>query len=99
MCPPRQGPQVGVLKTAPAVTNTSARPSRIAREEADNLYTAISETKIMSPPSDCVIPIGEDLIKKGLAQVIDADFYEACTRPPSVYRGNPFIIEAALAGR
>jgi DNA topoisomerase-6 subunit B len=51
----------------------------------------------MSPPSDCVIPIGEDLIKKGLAQVIDADFYEACTRPPSVYRGNPFRIECGVA--
>ncbi len=77
--------------------NENARPTRIAREEADNLYSAISETKIMSPPSDCVIPIGEELIKKGLAQVIDADFYEACTRPPSVYRGNPFRIECGLA--
>ena len=77
--------------------NERARPSRIAREEADNLYSAISETKIMAPPSDCVIPIGEELIKKGLAQVIDADFYEACTRPPSVYRGNPFRIECGVA--
>jgi DNA topoisomerase-6 subunit B len=74
-----------------------AKPSRIAREEADKLYAAINQTKIMSPPSDCVIPIGEDLVKKGLAQVIDADFYEACTRPPAVYRGNPFRIECGIA--
>lgn len=74
-----------------------ANPTRIAREEADKLYGAINQTKIMNPPSDCVIPIGEELIKKGLAQVIQADFYEACTRPPAVYRGNPFRIECGIA--
>ena len=74
-----------------------ANPTRIAREEAGKLYSAISETRIMSPPSDCVVPIGDELIKKGLAQVIEADFYEACTRPPSVYRGNPFRIECGIA--
>ena len=30
MCPPRQGPHVGVEKAAPAVTNVSISPSRIA---------------------------------------------------------------------
>ncbi|MBI4833038.1 MAG: DNA topoisomerase VI subunit B [Candidatus Lindowbacteria bacterium] len=74
-----------------------ANPGRIAREEADKLYSAINATRIMSPPPDCVIPIGEELIKKGLAQVIQADFYEACTRPPAVYRGNPFRIECGIA--
>jgi DNA topoisomerase-6 subunit B len=28
---------------------------------------------------------------------VEADFYTALTRPPSVYRGNPFQIEIALA--
>jgi len=74
-----------------------ANPTRIARNDADNLYAAINQTKIMSPPSDCVIPIGEELIIKGLGQVIEADFYTACTRPPSVYRGNPFRIECGIA--
>ncbi|GAB4332725.1 MAG: DNA topoisomerase VI subunit B [Candidatus Abyssubacteria bacterium] len=74
-----------------------ANPARIAREEADKLYAAINQTKILSPPSDCVVPIGEELIKKGLAQVFEAEFYEACTRPPAVYRGNPFRIECGIA--
>ncbi len=77
--------------------NERSGVARIARTDADNLYAAINQTKIMAPPSDCVIPIGEDLIKKGLAQVIDADFYDACTRPPAVYRGNPFRIECGIA--
>jgi len=74
-----------------------ARPSRIARQEADNLFKVINKTKIMSPPTDCLSPIGEDLILAGLKKQIEADFYTAITRPPAVYRGNPFQIEAGLA--
>jgi DNA topoisomerase-6 subunit B len=73
------------------------RPSRIARQEAENLYQAIQRVKIMNPPTDCVAPIGEELLIKSLKGEIEADFYTAVTRPPSVYRGNPFIIEAGVA--
>jgi DNA topoisomerase-6 subunit B len=73
------------------------RPSRIARQEAETLYRAIQSVKIMSPPTDCVTPIGEELLLKGVKKELEADFYTAVTRPPSVYRGNPFQIEAALA--
>jgi DNA topoisomerase-6 subunit B len=34
---------------------------------------------------------------KGLHQVVPGEFYVSATRPPSVYRGNPFQIEVALA--
>jgi DNA topoisomerase-6 subunit B len=51
----------------------------------------------MNPPTDCLSPIGEELILAGLKKQIDADFFIAVTRPPAVYRGNPFQIEAALA--
>src|SRR5690606_37276934 len=37
------------------------------------------------------------LILKGLHQVVPGEFYAAATRPPSVYRGNPFQIEVGLA--
>jgi DNA topoisomerase-6 subunit B len=74
-----------------------ARPTRIARQEADNLFKAINQTKIMNPRTDCLSPIGEELIVAGLKKQIEADFYTSVTRPPSVYRGNPFQIEAGLA--
>jgi DNA topoisomerase-6 subunit B len=38
-------------------------------------------------------PIGEELVLAGLKKEIEADFYCATTRPPAVYRGNPFQIE------
>lgn len=74
-----------------------ARPGRIARQEADNLFKAINRTKIMNPPTDCLGPIGEELVLAGLKKQIEADFYTAVTRPPAVYRGNPFQIEVGLA--
>ena len=74
-----------------------SRPTRIARQEADNLFKAINQTKIMNPRTDCLSPIGEELILTGLKKQIKADFYTSVTRPPSVYRGNPFQIEAGLA--
>lgn len=71
-------------------------PKRIGRQEADKLYQSIQETKIKAPSTDCLSAIGEDLILKGL-QVIPGELYVAATRPPSVYRGNPFLIEVGLA--
>jgi DNA topoisomerase-6 subunit B len=80
-----------------AKVSERSRPSRIARQEANNLFKAINKTKIMNPPTDCLSPIGEALILAGLKKQIEADFYTSVTRPPSVYRGNPFQIEAGLA--
>ncbi len=80
-----------------AKVSERSRPSRIARQEADHLLKAINHTKIMNPPTDCLAPIGDELILAGLKKQIDADFFTAVTRPPAVYRGNPFQIEASLA--
>ena len=49
------------------------------------------------PATDCISPIGEELILKGLHQVVPGEFYAAATRPPAVYRGNPFQIEVGIA--
>jgi len=73
------------------------RTSKITLKQAEALHSAINATKIMSPSTDCIGPIGAEAMEEGLRRVVDADFYAACSRGPSVYRGNPFLIEAALA--
>lgn len=93
----RVGTKVAREVCAKAGLPETAYPSRIAREETDKLYQAINATKIMSPPTDCLSPIGEELILAALKKQIKADFYTATTRSPSVYRGNPFHIEVGLA--
>ena len=80
-----------------AKLSTRATASKIGRGEADALYKAIQETKIPPPATDCVVPIGEQRLLAGLRQVVPGEFFVAATRPPGVYRGNPFVIEAALA--
>src|SRR5262250_1480800 len=80
-----------------AKLSPDARPRDIHGEDAEALYKAIQTTKIMAPPSNCISPIGEKAILHGLYKQIKGDFYTAVTRPPAVYRGNPFIIEAGLA--
>jgi len=80
-----------------AGVSTRASTKRIGREVADSLYRAIQETKIKAPATDCISPIGEDLVLKGLRYVVPGEFFCAATRPPSVYRGNPFQIEVGLA--
>ena len=51
----------------------------------------------MSPPTNCLSPIGEEQILSGLKKEIPASFFTAITRRPSVYRGNPFQIEVGMA--
>src|SRR5436853_2770002 len=74
-----------------------ARPRDIHGQAAETLYKAIQSTKIMAPPTNCLSPIGEKAILSGLYQQIKGDFYTAVSRPPAVYRGNPFVIETGLA--
>lgn len=74
-----------------------ARAAKISRHEIEALFKAIQETKIPPPATDCITPIGEQLLLKGLSHVVTGEFYVAATRPPCVYRGNPFLIEVALA--
>jgi DNA topoisomerase-6 subunit B len=126
------------------------------RAMAEELHKAIAATKLMSPPTNCLSPIGDDLMRKGLVSflnVIESEgagedentqldldsagmkparkrataaakksaapasepvpdapaeegvekikghnyFIATVTRPPRVYRGNPFQVEVGLA--
>jgi DNA topoisomerase-6 subunit B len=129
------------------------------RTMADELHKAVAATKLMSPPTNCLSPIGDELMKKGLVSflnVIESEgesgdenaqldldsvgmkparkgkdktaakgpaavapseqavpdgppeegvekikghnyFIATVTRPPKVYRGNPFQVEVGLA--
>ncbi|MBI2656187.1 DNA topoisomerase VI subunit B [Candidatus Woesearchaeota archaeon] len=84
-----------ICEHAAVLPNT--KPSLVSRDMAEKLLQGIQKTKIIAPPTDCLSPIGEELLEKGLRKEIRAEFYCATSRPPSVYRGNPFIIEAAIA--
>lgn len=80
-----------------AKLTTRASAAKVGRSEAERLYNALQETKIRPPSTDCIVPIGSELLLKGLKSIVPGDFHDAFTRPPAVYRGSPFQIEVALA--
>lgn len=77
--------------------NPRMKPRDLDTPAIERLHKAFSSVKIMAPPTACLSPIGEEALVKGLKARLRADFFEAVTRPPAVYRGNPFQIEVALA--
>ena len=93
----RVGRKVALEIIAEAKLGERSYPTRIARAEADRLWRAVQKTKISAPPTHCLSPIGEERIREGLQKECDADFYSVVTRPPAVYRGNPFQIEVGIA--
>jgi len=69
----------------------------VAPPEAERLYNTLQQTKLKAPSTNCLAPMGAEAILTGLLKGIKAEFYTASTRPPSVYRGNPFQIEIGVA--
>jgi DNA topoisomerase-6 subunit B len=93
----RVSPRVAQQICDKAKLRATLRPSNMTLKQAEALHAAINETRIMAPSTDCIGPIGEEQLEEGLKRVVEADFYTSCSRSPTVYRGNPFLIEAALA--
>jgi len=76
------------------------KPKSLVLEQAKALHDAMQSAKLMSPPTDCLSPIGERLIKRGLKNVLGnlrPEFYAPpLTRDPAVYSGNPFQVEVGI---
>ncbi|MCU0852449.1 MAG: DNA topoisomerase VI subunit B [Thermoplasmata archaeon] len=76
------------------------KPQNLALEQAGAILEAIKKVKIMAPETDCLSPIGETLIRKGLKNVlgsVKAEFYAPpVTREAKVFAGNPFLVEVGI---
>ena len=77
--------------------HTRTKVSDVEPEQIEKLFKAFQEAKLPSPPTDCLAPIGIRQLQSGLLKGVKAEFYAAQTREPSVYRGRPFLVEAAIA--
>ena len=74
----------------------SRQPRRIRAEEAQLIADSFQKVKVLNPPTDCLSPIEDLLIKKGLSKAIDSRFASTATREPQVTQGNPFQVEVGL---
>jgi DNA topoisomerase VI subunit B len=64
---------------------------------AEALFKAFQEVKLLPPPTDCLAPIGVRQLLAGMLKGVRAEFYAASSREAAIYRGRPFLIEAAIA--
>jgi len=76
------------------------KPKQLKLEQGRAILKAIKKVKIMAPPTDCLSPIGERLIRKGLRNVLGdvrPEFYcPPVTREASVHAGSPFVVEVGI---
>ncbi|NBK25595.1 MAG: DNA topoisomerase VI subunit B, partial [Spirochaetia bacterium] len=83
-----------------AQVSENFKTANLDRLQCREIMKAVEEVKIMAPPTDCLSPIGDTLIKKGLKHVLEGmrpDYYSPpVTRPPKSVNGNPFIVEAGI---
>ena len=76
------------------------KPKELTLAQAKALLSSFQKVKIMSPPTDCLSPIGETLIKKSLKHMLSGlkpEFYSPpVTRDPIVVSGNPIQVEVGM---
>ena len=92
----RIGHSTAVQICAKAGLDTRMKPKRLQRNDAESIFKAIKKVKIQAPPTDCLSPVGEEAIKKGLKKEMNPEFISVVSRPPTVYSGYPFQIEVGL---
>jgi DNA topoisomerase-6 subunit B len=76
------------------------KPRLLKLHQAKALIEAIGKIKLMAPPTDCLSPIGEMLIKKSLKHQLEGlkpeFFAPPVTRDPIVVNGNPVQVEVGM---
>jgi DNA topoisomerase VI subunit B len=77
--------------------STRAKVADVDSALGEKLFKELQTSKLPPPPMDCLAPIGVQQLLKGMFKGVRAEFYAASSREPNVYRGRPFLIEAAIA--
>jgi len=75
----------------------TAKVSCLSADQQKALLLAMQEVSVPPPlTTQCLSPIGEELIRRGLDKEFQMDFMTARTRPASVFSGHSFVVEAAI---
>ncbi len=86
-------------KILDAADLSNVDPKELSREEARRLHESLPKVKIMAPPTNCLSPIGEQLVRRGLkvqTQDVSPEYITTVTRPPAVWGGHPFQVEVGI---
>ncbi len=93
----RVGKKTAQEMTEKAGLKGTVKVKSLSADQLKALLAAMQEVAVPAPPtSQCLSPIGEELIRRGLDKEFQMDFVSARTRPSSVFSGHPFMVEAAI---
>jgi len=95
----RIGPKVleDILKRLKKHIDLRKNPKSWDKEEINAIVATLQDTKFMSPSTECLSPVGEEVLLQGVILQLKPQFIKSVTRRPSVWRGHPFIVEVIIA--
>jgi len=70
-------------------------PKQLSQAQIKALYASFISEKYYAPPTETVVPVGEEVIQRTLQEIFDAEFVEAVSRPPTSSKGLAFAVEVA----
>jgi DNA topoisomerase-6 subunit B len=93
--------RIGEVTATRILKNAGVDPDKPPRtlddDELQRLYKAVREEKYWAPTDEPLSPIGEELIRIGLKEILRPEFIATASRKPSSYSGHPFIVEGGIA--
>lgn len=93
----RVSPDIAVKACKDSGINPNENIKKVDVTKQEILHKTLQSSKLKAPQTSCIVPIGEDLVKRSMEHGVEAEFFTSVTRKPEVYRGYPFIVEVGLA--
>ncbi|MFX1508676.1 MAG: DNA topoisomerase VI subunit B [Promethearchaeota archaeon] len=81
------------MRTDPITSKHS--PKQLTQAQIKALYASFISEKYYAPPTETVVPVGEEVIRQTLQEIFKAEFVEAVSRPPTSSKGLAFAVEVA----
>lgn len=79
-------------------TLTPSTPTdTLDKTEIELLYKAFSNEDYIAPPTDTVVPVGEEIFEETIKKAYNPDFVAAVTRKPTSGKGLSFAVEVCIA--
>jgi len=69
----------------------------LSKTEVEYLYKAFSSEDYIAPPTDTVVPVGEEVFEKTIKSAFKPEFVAAITRKPASGKGLSFAVEVCIA--
>ena len=72
-------------------------PKNLNEDQMNALYKAFISEKYLAPPTDTVVPVGDDILERVIKKNFEPQFVAAETRPPTSGKGLAYAVEVAVA--